>query len=32
MFMGEVMKKRNGTVDSKKTNELLRNALDKKNK
>jgi aspartyl-tRNA(Asn)/glutamyl-tRNA(Gln) amidotransferase subunit B len=31
MFMGEVMKKTNGTADPKKTNDLLRDALDKKN-
>lgn len=30
MFMGEVMKKTNGAADPKKTNELLRNALDSK--
>ena len=31
MFMGEVMKKTNGTADPKKTNELLLDALEKKN-
>lgn len=31
MFMGEVMKKTNGTADPKKTNELLRDALEKWN-
>lgn len=31
LFMGEVMKKTNGTADPKKTNEFLRDALEKKN-
>ncbi|WP_370089711.1 Asp-tRNA(Asn)/Glu-tRNA(Gln) amidotransferase subunit GatB [Ekhidna sp.] len=31
LFMGEVMKKTNGTADPKKTNELLRDALEKWN-
>lgn len=31
MFMGEVMKQTNGTADPKKTNELLRESLDKMN-
>ncbi|MEP1032685.1 Asp-tRNA(Asn)/Glu-tRNA(Gln) amidotransferase subunit GatB [Ekhidna sp.] len=30
MFMGEVMKKTNGTADPKRTNELLRDALEKR--